>query len=495
MITITVETLREALRGFSKLALATQKLPVLQYLKLRQSDGTLTLTGTNLDHTLIYRTGIRGVGNGECLVPITALQSAVKGRSKARNKVVEVQIDPEAEKPAIHVYDDGILTELSYEGMPLKEFPEVPKVTETCIPCLSAEAMSAIIAARGFTSSDPSRYILRAVCITADRIVATDGRQLYRSESMQIQTRQPVLLPPGGGRDLLQPESAALYIGRGKKGEEKKEAPPVFYRLAQGPWEWLFQKVEGKFPDVDQVIPKDKSALTDVVFSEEDISLLRQIERLPFASEPEPFSAIRRAGDSLLLLVGGKDKRQVYRLQPTRMTGVEETTVCFNYSYLMHGLGNHCRKLRLGDALHPLQMVDGEKLVLFMPLRGDVQESEWQRGVIQPLQDKPAEDAREAVQSAKPTPPVEQKEKAAVAALKASPAPVLKRKVEEESSEDSFTLLLREAGEIRERMRETMTDLGKLVKSVRAAHREHNELSREHCAVKRTIRSLQTIST
>lgn len=161
----------------------------------------------------------------------------------------------------------------------------------------------------------------------------------------------------------------------------------------------------------------------------------------------------------------------------------------------MHGLGNHCRKLRLGDALHPLQMVDGEKLVLFMPLRGDVQESEWQRGVIQPLQDKPAEDAREAVQSAKPTPPVEQKEKAAVAALKASPAPVLKRKVEEESSEDSFTLLLREAGEIRERMRETMTDLGKLVKSVRAAHREHNELSREHCAVKRTIRSLQTIST
>ncbi|MDV7398450.1 hypothetical protein RZS08_44000, partial [Arthrospira platensis SPKY1] len=109
--------------------------------------------------------------------------------------------------------------------------------------------------------------------------------------------------------------------------------------------------------------------------SDEDISLLRQIERLPFASDPEPFSAIRRSGDSLLLLVGRKDKRQVYRLQPTRMTGVETTTVCFNYSYLMHGLGNHCRKLRLGDALHPLQMVDGEKLVLFMPLRGDVEES------------------------------------------------------------------------------------------------------------------------
>jgi hypothetical protein len=62
-----------------------------------------------------------------------------------------------------------------------------------------------------------------------------------------------------------------------------------------------------------------------------------------------------------------------------------------------------------------------------------------------------------------------------------------------EEDEDSFAVLMREAGELRDRMRETVADLGRLLKTARAAHREHSDLNREHCAVKRTIRSLQTI--
>ena len=471
MITLKVKTIREALRGFSKLNLRTCKDPILLTVRFKSSENRIRLSATDLDQQLTYhcQDGISHE-DSEFLIPIAKLRSCCKGEKPE----TRLHFHPETDRHLIHI-DDGVMTsEIGCEVLPINKYPgfEAPKHLLTEIPAFGVRAIQE---ATGSASDDPNRYILNGVLLEPGNVVATNGRILYRSNSLSLDLKNSLILPNHRAITLLDPNSPVTLYG-------PKEDPRGVYCMGQGDWDWFFRAVDGTYPNYNQVIPRDETDRVVIELSKQDLELFERVARLPFAGKEDAYSGFRRVGKELRLMVGMGDDRQVYQLNPVSIEGGQDLSAFFNFTFLMEGVKNGMRTLTLKDELAPLIMKAKSKMQLFMPLRGNQTESDWKVTQVQ---------APKAAVKTEP-PKVKPPEKVAACATKTE-AVVQKKDEPKESEEDPIAALIREATELRDTLKDSAGGLTQLIKTARRVSREHGELEKDHLALKKSVRSLQKI--
>lgn len=140
--------------------------------------------------------------------------------------------------------------------LPLAEFPDAPDRSEAVWEDLAPRAMSdALKTVRFCCSTDETRYVLNGVYFSSDprKVVATDGRRLA-SLSLDF---------PVGLDDVILPSPVIpLWIEIGGRVDELQVAAVAngIALRAEGEMIWT-KKIEGRYPNFQQVIPNFSNAL------------------------------------------------------------------------------------------------------------------------------------------------------------------------------------------------------------------------------------------
>lgn len=189
-VTLPLGRLKLALTGLGKVIPRKPSLPILGCLRLSCDPlkNLVTLTATDLDiHLELDLPGECGAKSGAFVVPlIDFLRDAIKNGSG--DDLVTLRADSDSSVTLIRERGETSIS-VPLPRLPLDEFPEGPTITKRPFD-LNPTARDAFLEAMACVSADPTRQEIRGVKIEGGHtFVGTDGRHLYRSNSMKLPTR------------------------------------------------------------------------------------------------------------------------------------------------------------------------------------------------------------------------------------------------------------------------------------------------------------------
>ncbi len=356
MISFTKETLREAISGLRVLKLHKQSMSVLQCVLIHGHESIVRFAGTDLDQYLQYE----GVGSSTTATRLLVPYEVLVNAAKQADATGEIRLNAEGEACIIYPVA-GALIAVPFPSLDVGEFPPKPSPEGDPIT-LPAGVLGAMNEALGCASTDTTRYILNSVYLDAHVVAATDGRQLYRRNSLELPLTEGAIFPRSGVPSFLPDTEAELLIWT----EHSR-------RLAQikvGRWRWITKLVEGRFPNFAQVIPRLDDYGAMVHLAESDVARLRSVvPKLPGFKEH----------NSAVILSLSPDKGAVLKTLPRHPkvhVGLDRSDcVCtaplevgFNAKYLLGALETGMRELRVRDAVSPLMLLSESRLQLWMPI-------------------------------------------------------------------------------------------------------------------------------
>ncbi|MCB1234162.1 MAG: hypothetical protein KDM91_03740, partial [Verrucomicrobiae bacterium] len=258
--------LKPTVAGLGKLISRKAALPALQCVKIETpKPDILRLTATDLSLTLAVDIPVKTTQrSAPFLVPIERLRDLVR-----------------------HAKAGEVLRLASVAGAPAPaEFPGAPdwSAPATALP---DSAAAGLVRAFRCASSDTSRQVLRGAFLDtsgkgpkAHRIVGTDGRHLFSSNSLHLpQVKAPVILPDHPiwqWKPIAESRPWTLSLGASPQDE------PVPFRI-QGPtWSISGHTLDGNYPNYRQVVPKPEEFKTRVTLSDAALkAIVRLLPRLP----------------------------------------------------------------------------------------------------------------------------------------------------------------------------------------------------------------------
>jgi len=352
-VEVRAADLKSALPGLGKLIPRTPSLAVLGCVKVEAvGPKSVRLTTTDLDLTLgveIPATVEKGLT--PFLMPLSRLRELLNGLRP--DEVVPLG-------PAI-------------KAPPVTEFPEIPQVRTPGLT-LPEPVVTSLLRAFACASQDPTRAVLRSACLdvtgvgeNAHRIVGTNGRVLFSSNSMHLPLKQSVILPDHPlwkWKPLADSRPWTLRLGKDKHHAEA-------FRLEGQWWSVTGRLLDGPYPNYRQVIPGAGQFNTTVTLSDDALeAVTRLLPRLPGKQlANRPVGLHFEKGRFGLLARGENDEPWIlHPVDRCEMKG-PDVTVYLDRDYLAKAMsfGLHC--LSTGDSVSPLQFSRGGDLMIVMPVR------------------------------------------------------------------------------------------------------------------------------
>lgn len=250
---MTVEIERDALLGalqqVNGVIEARNTIPVLSNVLFVVEDGTVTLTGTDLQ--IEANATAAAVGEMKTTLPSDKILAAAKSFKPGK-----LMIAPVAGRSAVTVKQGRGVRTIS--TLAADDYPKLPALADAVRFTLTSDALARLFGAcRIAQSSEETRYYLCGVFMhIVDeklRAVATDGHRLVRAE---------VDLPAGaaGMDDIIVPSKAVgqvlALIGK-ISGEVAIEVNSKAIQFRIGTSTIISKLVEGTFPDYTRVIPAE----------------------------------------------------------------------------------------------------------------------------------------------------------------------------------------------------------------------------------------------
>jgi len=356
-VSVRAADLKAALSGLGKLIPRTPSLAVLGCVKVEAAGPqSVSLTTTDIDFTLsIVLPGKVEKGLAPFLLPLPRLRELVHG---LRSDEV-VPLGPAIKAP------------------PVGEFPEIPQVRTPGLT-LPDPAVTSLLRAFACASNDPTRAVLRSACLDtsgvgdkAHRIVGTNGRHLFSSNSMHLPLKQSVILPDHPlwkWKPLAETRPWTLRLGKDKHQAE------VFRVEGQGQgqtWSVTGRLIDGPYPNYRQVIPGPDQFTTTVTLSDAALeAITRLIPRLPgkqVANRPVGLHCER--GRIGLLARGENDEPWIlHPIDRCEMKG-PDTTVFLNRDHLEKAAAFGLHRISMSDEMSAVQFSRGGDLMVVMPVR------------------------------------------------------------------------------------------------------------------------------
>ncbi len=255
---------------------------------------------------------------------------------------------------------------------PVDEFPEIPQVRTPGLT-LPEPVVTSLLRAFACASQDSTRAVLRSACLDtsgtgdkAHRIVGTNGRALFSSNSMHLPLKQSVIIPDHPlwkWKPLADSRPWTLRLGKDKQRAE-------VFRMEGLAWSVTGRLLDGPYPNYRQVIPGP------AVHDNGDPERCRPRGGDTTAA-PSPRQTARQSSHGSALRKGPLRSARSCRKRrtldppsrgPLRDEGAD-VTVYLDRDYLAKAAAFGLSQVSLIDGMSPVQFSRGGDLMIVMPVR------------------------------------------------------------------------------------------------------------------------------
>ena len=351
--TINREALTKAVQVVSRAVEKKSTMPVLGHIRLQMEGKAGSVTGTDLETSIIYPIEGNCAKKLDILLPANRFLGILRD---AQNFEKEANIEPTEDNRAI-------VSHATLCTLPSGEFPTLPVPEEDSqhfeLEGLE-EAMSKVIEAAG--ESD-SRYVLNALYFDfpGKRIVATDGHRLHLVK-YPFPDAEFLLLVPKKSIPLLKGEKIKVTIS--------KKDQRVMGFFDNGQYTLIVRFLEGTYPNVDNVIPKEKGAIQFTVHKQALLGLC--IENLPINADRSNASRFIVKPGSLTIETINPGVAENKASINAKLTGDTDFACGFNLAFVIDVLkvleGTEVT-FKMHDSLSPCKIEEDGFLALIMPMR------------------------------------------------------------------------------------------------------------------------------
>ena len=482
-INLPIAELKPALVGLGKVISKSVSLPVLRTVRLdRTKDGWITLTGTDLDAFVTVRLEEPVAGEpASILVPFEDLVKHTKGCSAGEAITVE-----KAGKDAIVLhYPVGQQTaQIRIVAPMVEEFPPVPRIKSDPL-ALSNDIRTCLLEAMECASLDPARYILQGACIDVSdakchRIVGTDGRHLYTSNSFALPLAASVIIP--SHKFLGWKEFNA--DGEWQLRAPVKGADNQYLQLSSRRWRFINRAIDGNYPNWRQVVPNPADTKTTIELGPAcTSSVIALIARMPCHDKVNETTGIEIKNRCIKLLGKSEaaDAWMKFEIDPAIITG-RDVTIYLNRDLLIKALRFGLNRIEIIEAMSPMRFVSDGRQMVIMPIRGDS---------VTPVPEKSPEPP---ATNSNPPPTEAQTERNLMPQTNGTPANGAQRSTTTtQESKPALETALAQIEIVRGDFRNAIAGLNKLGDSLRQAQREQKTADKEVQSVRNTLEKLQSV--
>ncbi len=354
------DALSEALQTVQRGVSSRPGIPALTGVLIEAaSDGTLTLTTTDLEVSARLSVGVQVTEDGTALIPARLIADTVKSLSDAP---VDVEADQSQARIRCAAYEGALRL------LPAEDFPSLQAPSGTRVVADSptfAEAVSQVARA---ASRDEARPVLTGVLLEVSR----EGVTLVATDSYRLAVRELIATAAGEGRAIV-PERAMSEAGRAAATVEKGDIE-IFLDDSQvsfqvGQLTLTSRLIEGEFPNYRALLPEAyENRMT--VSRQQLMDAVKRVGLLARDTSPVrlEFNAL-----GVKLSSSSPDLGQAVEAVEASYEG-QDLTAAFNPNYLADGLaaatGDSVR-LEVRDGLKPgIVKGDGDEFTyLVMPVR------------------------------------------------------------------------------------------------------------------------------
>ncbi|NTU84505.1 MAG: DNA polymerase III subunit beta [Chloroflexales bacterium] len=249
------ENLKRGLSVVSHAVAGKSTMPVLANVLLATDGARLKLVGTNLEIATTHWIGGQVVEAGEVTVPAKLLSDVV---GQLPNEPVSITLDPRIQTITLEC---GPFT-TRIKGIEADEFPAIPSLdgrtpAVTLPPDVLGEALSQIVFA---AATDDSRPVLAGVFVRLkDQLLTLQAADGFRAAVRTVVLDTPVaeaaefIVPAAAMAELqrlIAEEPVSITVSAGEV---------LFHTPAT---ELVSRLIDGKFPEVDRIIPQQYLART-----------------------------------------------------------------------------------------------------------------------------------------------------------------------------------------------------------------------------------------
>ncbi|GAA0373056.1 DNA polymerase III subunit beta [Bowmanella denitrificans] len=340
-------------------------LPILSNVLIKVSEGTLWLTGTDLEVELISNMSLVGDSeDGEITVPAKKLLDIVKGFSDS----TDVEFHLEGNK-ALLKSGRG---RYSLSTLPATEYPNLEDWQGEVEFEISQSQLKKLIDSTHFSMAQQDvRYYLNGMSLETEngiiRTVATDGHRLALCRIQYEGTALP-------DRQVIVPRKGVMEISRLIENDDKQLKVQIganHIRIFSTDFIFTSKLVDGRFPDYRRVLPKDGDKLVEA--SKE---ILKQAFSRASILSNEKFRGVRLnlATGELKITANNPEQEEAEEIVDVNYEGAN-LEIGFNVAYLidvLNALSSENVKISLSDSNSSALIEDAKDdsaLYVIMPMR------------------------------------------------------------------------------------------------------------------------------
>ena len=316
----------EGLKSVQNIVAGKGSLPILQNVMLVAEGDSIKLTTTDLDISIKSEVQGEILEAGETTLPVKLLFTSI---TKAAEGEIEISVD-ESEKATIKAGS----ARFKLQGMPKKEFPQLPEEGEAYIYNLPQVTLREMLRKTAYAASqDDTRRTLKGVLMSFRdsklTMVATDGRRLALVE-------QEVEFPKAAEKDIVLPAKAVQELQRSLAGEGELsimvQKSQICFKLDK--LQIYSKLIDDAYPNYKQVIPK--SCAEKIVIDRQ--LLLDALDRASVMTMDEAHSTkLIFEANRLTVTSAANDIGEAKDEVPIKYAG-EKIEIMFNPSYVMDPL-------------------------------------------------------------------------------------------------------------------------------------------------------------
>jgi len=299
--------------------------PVLLGLLLTCDGNSLSVTGTDLDLTILVTGEVIGIDNGSCVIP-ARLSTDIVRRLEPGAVTFADQGD--------HITISAARSTFKLHTYPVVEFPPVGKTDEPTTQLSETALGEAVRQVVRAASHDDGRPLLTGVLVSrvdgSIRMVATDS---YRMAMRDLPSSEDLLVPARALSELQRLPTGTISEGSetNRVGVAANSNEITFW---QGNVQISTRLLEGKYPDYKQLIP-DHYPNRLHLGKESFLAALRRVQLLVRDNTTPVRLSMRQGGVDLS--VQSQDVGDAAEAVDGDYTG-EDLVIAFNPSYLIDGV-------------------------------------------------------------------------------------------------------------------------------------------------------------
>lgn len=377
-IPLPTAELKTALTGISKIIQRRPTLPVLGFVKIeRNSEGWIALTATDLDRFATVRLEQPAVGEpASLLLPYEELLKTSKACGNGDTMAVHSEENASEWSGIISYPISGQLVAHRCASLKVEEFPSIPRIKGDSLT-LPENVRSSILDAFECASTDETRYILNGAYLDVSQedghyVVATDGRQLYSSNSFKLPCKESVIIPTHKFLEWREFNRDGDWQLRTASAEKKGEHP--WLQITSRRWRFITRQIEGSYPNWRQTVPSATSWNARFELEESTLGEVCQlIDRLPCTDLINLPIRIEVKDTKVTLIAEAPGADQPIRVELKQAKAIgNPMTLRLNRRYLIRALKLGLNTVHFIDPLEPVRLSHEGRQLILMPLRPSI---------------------------------------------------------------------------------------------------------------------------